>query len=116
MALDEGEVPVGCVIVYLGQVIATGGNKTNEERNVLRTIPFSESSHTSLQATRHAEIVAIDRVILDSKIPAEVLAECDLYVTCEPCVMCAAALLFVNILFGFFFRRGRLPCIALTED
>ncbi|KAJ9689310.1 hypothetical protein PVL29_014808 [Vitis rotundifolia] len=83
LALDSLEVPVGCVIVEDGKLIATGRNRTTETRN----------------ATRHAEMEAID-VLLEqwqknglSKLEvAENFSKCSLYVTCEPCIMCAASL------------------------
>lgn len=88
LALDSLEVPVGCVIVEDGKTIALGRNRTNESRN----------------ATRHAEMEAID-VLLEQwqKIglsKAEVAAKfsnCTLYVTCEPCIMCASALSILGI-------------------
>lgn len=84
-ALEEGEVPVGCVIVYQNQVIGTGRNQVNETKN----------------ATRHAELVAIDQVktwCMSKCLSFEdVLHDCCLYVTVEPCIMCAAALRFVGI-------------------
>eukprot|EP00668_Euglena_longa_P042872 GGOE01056757.1.p2 GENE.GGOE01056757.1~~GGOE01056757.1.p2 ORF type:complete len:202 (+),score=68.45 GGOE01056757.1:29-607(+) len=84
---EEGEVPVGCVIVHDGRVIATGSNKTNAAHN----------------GTRHAEFEAIDRVLADQHSPV-VFEECDLYVTVEPCVMCAAALRLLR------FRRVYYGC------
>ncbi|XAR67018.1 tRNA(adenine(34)) deaminase [Bertholletia excelsa] len=88
LALDSLEVPVGCVIVEDGKVIATGRNRTTETRN----------------ATRHAEMEAID-VLLEqwhdnelSKVEiARKLSNCILYVTCEPCIMCASALSILGI-------------------
>ncbi|ORZ33835.1 cytidine deaminase-like protein [Catenaria anguillulae PL171] len=73
-ALDVGEVPVGCVFVHNGHILAGGRNYTNETSN----------------ASRHAELVAID-LILKSH-PPSIFASTDLYVTVEPCVMCASAL------------------------
>lgn len=85
MALTRGEVPVGCIFVYEGSVIARGSNRVTETKN----------------ATQHAEIVAIDSIMkmcttggLDSK---AVFHNTTLYVTVEPCVMCAAALRLVEI-------------------
>ena len=79
-ALAAGEVPVGCIIVFKDQVISTGCNRVNETKN----------------ATRHAEMVALDEMFewcrserLDE---SKVLGESVLYVTVEPCMMCAAAL------------------------
>ncbi|KAL6901996.1 hypothetical protein ACP4OV_004872 [Aristida adscensionis] len=77
-ALDNLEVPVGCVIVEDGKVISSGSNRTNATRN----------------ATRHAEMEAIDVLLrewqgmgLDQPQVAEKFARCDLYVTCEPCII-----------------------------
>jgi tRNA(adenine34) deaminase len=79
-AAERGEVPVGAVIVdALGNLIAKAGNQTLELKD----------------PTAHAEMLAIRAAarILDS----ERLIECDLYVTLEPCAMCAAAISFARI-------------------
>ncbi|KAJ9496021.1 tRNA(adenine34) deaminase [Exophiala xenobiotica] len=73
-ALAGGETPVACVLVYNGAVVARGMNDTNR----------------SLNGTRHAEFLAISEFL--SKFPASKLREADLYVTVEPCIMCASAL------------------------
>ena len=73
-ALDSGETPVGCVFVANGIIIGSGMNDTNR----------------SFNATRHAELVAISEV-LESH-PPSVFASTDLYVTVEPCIMCASVL------------------------
>lgn len=78
-AQDAGEVPVGCVIVQDGAVIAAAGNRTLSDRD----------------PTAHAEIVAIRAAA--RKLGSERLAGCDLYVTLEPCAMCAAAISFARI-------------------
>lgn len=84
-ALKNGEVPVGCILVYDGRVVSSGGNVTNETRN----------------ATRHAELIAIDQVyqwcIETQKSPMDVFPFCSLYVTVEPCIMCAGALRLVGV-------------------
>ncbi|KYQ94463.1 adenosine deaminase [Tieghemostelium lacteum] len=85
-ALHEGEVPVGCVIVHNGKIISRGSNKTNIKKN----------------GTRHAEFEAIDNIFLwneqlKNQYKDTLLEECELYVTVEPCVMCAAALQLVKI-------------------
>ncbi|XP_010521346.1 PREDICTED: tRNA-specific adenosine deaminase 2 [Tarenaya hassleriana] len=88
LALEALEVPVGCVILEDGKVKASGRNRTNETRN----------------ATRHAEMEAIDVLLeqwkKDGLSPSEVaekFSKCVLYVTCEPCIMCASALSFLGI-------------------
>ncbi|CCG83097.1 tRNA-specific adenosine deaminase subunit tad2 [Taphrina deformans PYCC 5710] len=75
-ALLNKEVPVGCVFVHqpTGTVLATGANQTN----------------ASLNGTLHAEFVAIESILRDH--PPSIFRESDLYVTVEPCVMCASAL------------------------
>ncbi|ORX87812.1 tRNA specific adenosine deaminase [Anaeromyces robustus] len=78
-AYDACEVPVGCVFVLDNEIIGKGRNRTNETKN----------------GTRHAELEAID-MILKNHSP-EVLKKCTLYVTVEPCIMCAAALRLMEI-------------------
>ncbi len=83
---EAGEVPVGCVFVYESpdsdsapgskRILASGFNATNESKN----------------GTRHAELIAIDDILLVQKLPIDVFRTTDLYVTCEPCIMCAAAI------------------------
>jgi tRNA(adenine34) deaminase len=86
MALDEaraagarGEVPVGCVIVRDGAVLARAGNRTVADRD----------------PTAHAEIIAIRAAA--AALGSERLDHCDLYVTLEPCAMCAGAVAFARI-------------------
>jgi tRNA(adenine34) deaminase len=74
-----GEVPVGCVIVRAGQIVARAGNRTLRDRD----------------PTAHAEMLAIRQAA--SALGSERLTDCDLYVTLEPCAMCAAALSFARI-------------------
>jgi tRNA(adenine34) deaminase len=76
---ERGEVPVGCVIVRDGAVIARAGNRTLAERD----------------PTAHAELVAIREAA--RALGSERLADCDLYVTLEPCAMCAGAVAFARI-------------------
>lgn len=85
-ALDEaraagarGEVPVGCVIVRDGAVVARAGNRTLTDRD----------------PTAHAEIIAIRAAA--ASLGSERLDGCDLYVTLEPCAMCAGAVAFARI-------------------
>jgi tRNA(adenine34) deaminase len=85
-ALDEaraaaagGEVPVGCVVVADGRVVARAGNRTLADRD----------------PTAHAEMVALRAAA--AALGTERLSACDLYVTLEPCTMCAAAISFARI-------------------
>jgi tRNA-specific adenosine deaminase 2 len=78
VALDVGETPVGCVIVRDGTVVSRGHNETNATRN----------------GTRHAEMVAIDELLEADR--NATFGTCTLYVSCEPCIMCAGALSLLN--------------------
>jgi tRNA(adenine34) deaminase len=86
IAMDEaraagarGEVPVGAVIVRDGEVLAQAGNRTLAD----------------MDPTAHAELLAVRAAA--KKLGSERLTGCDLYVTLEPCAMCAAALSFARI-------------------
>ncbi|KAK3430980.1 hypothetical protein EUGRSUZ_E02201 [Eucalyptus grandis] len=83
LASNSLEVPVGCVIVEDGKVIAAGRNRTNETRNrwKLFDVLLVQWQGTGFTA---AEV-------------AEKFAACSVYVTCEPCIMCAAALSIIGI-------------------
>lgn len=78
-AASRGEVPVGAVVVRDGVVLAQAGNRTRERNDV----------------TAHAEILAIRQAA--EQIGSERLADADLYVTLEPCTMCAAAISFARL-------------------
>ncbi len=78
-AYDEGEVPVGAVIVCNGQIIAKAHNQTELLTDV----------------TAHAEIIAIS--IAQEYLQTKILDKCTLYVTLEPCLMCAGALYWSRI-------------------
>ena len=78
-AANAGEVPIGCVVVHDNAVIASAGNRTLTDRD----------------PTAHAEILAIRDAA--RTIGSERLVDCDLYVTLEPCTMCAAAISFARI-------------------
>ena len=75
LCAKRGEIPVGCVIVRNGEIVSWGNNSRQTHKNALR----------------HAEIVAIDRAC--RKLGGWRLWECDMYVTLEPCVMCAGAII-----------------------
>ncbi len=78
-AQELGEVPVGCVIVRDGAVIALAHNRTLTDRD----------------PTAHAEMIAIRAAA--ARLGSERLTGCDLHVTLEPCAMCAAAMSFARI-------------------
>ncbi len=85
-ALDEaraaaarGEVPIGAVVVKDGAILAAAGNRTRELND----------------PSAHAEILAIREA--GAKLKSERLTGCDLWVTLEPCPMCAAAISFARI-------------------
>lgn len=78
-AQKRGEVPIGAVLVSEGAVIAAAGNRTRE-----RSDP-----------TAHAEMLVIREAA--AQLSAERLCGCDLYVTLEPCTMCAAAISFARL-------------------
>lgn len=78
-AVAEGEVPVGCVIVREGEVVAGGRNRTVMDHD----------------PTAHAEMLALRAAA--AALGTERLTDCDVYVTLEPCTMCAGALSFARI-------------------
>src|SRR5437870_7630664 len=78
-ASAAGEVPIGCVIVRDGAAIARARNRTLLDRD----------------PTAHAEMLAIRAAA--AALASERLVDCDLYVTLEPCAMCAAAIAFARI-------------------
>ncbi len=73
-AYDEGEIPIGAVIACQGRIIARAHNQTETLRDV----------------TAHAEMLAITAAA--DQLGGKYLQQCTLYVTVEPCVMCAGAL------------------------
>lgn len=88
---DEGEVPVGAVIVRNGKIVATGRNRRENDKN----------------ATVHAELQAIDRAC--SVLGGWRLWECELYVTMEPCPMCAGAIInsrIKRVVFGAYDQKA----------
>jgi tRNA(adenine34) deaminase len=76
---ERGEVPVGCVIVREATIVARAGNRTIADRD----------------PTAHAELLAIRAAA--ATLGSERLTDCDLYVTLEPCAMCAAAMAFARV-------------------
>ena len=98
-AFDDGEVPVGAVIVRNGEIIATGRNRREKKKNALF----------------HAEIDAINNAC--TALGGWRLWNCELYVTLEPCPMCAGAILnahIPNVFFGAYdFKNG--SCGTITN-
>jgi tRNA(adenine34) deaminase len=78
-ALEAGEVPVGAVVVCNGRIVGRGWN-----RNI-----------TDCDPTAHAEVVALREA--GTAVGNHRLAECDLFVTIEPCAMCAGAMVHARI-------------------
>ena len=76
---SRGEVPIGAAILHRGQVIAAAGNRTRELSD----------------PTAHAEILAIRMAC--NALASERIGDCDLYVTLEPCPMCAGAISFARL-------------------
>ncbi len=96
-ALEEGEVPIGAVVVLDGKVIARGHNRRTKKQI----------------ATAHAEIEAIEKAC--KKLKSWRIPECELYVTLEPCPMCMGAALNARIrkiYFGAPEDKGR----SLTQE
>jgi tRNA(adenine34) deaminase len=90
-AAQAGEVPVGCVIVCAGDLVARTANRTIADHD--------PTAHAEMLAIRHAARTLGNERLLD----------CDLYVTLEPCAMCAAAISFARIrrlYFGAADRKG----------
>ena len=95
--LEEGEVPIGAVVVCEGKIISRGHN-----RRTKRQI-----------ATAHAEIEAIEKAC--KKLKSWRIPECEIYVTLEPCPMCMGAMLNARIkkvYFGAYEAKGR----SLTSE
>ncbi len=78
-ALARGEVPVGAVVARNGEIIASAGNQTRARND----------------PTAHAELLALRAAC--RALDTERLPDCDLYVTLEPCTMCAGAISFARI-------------------
>ncbi len=78
-AYANGEIPVGAVVVWQGQIVAQAGNLTERLNDV----------------TAHAEMQAITAAA--NHLGSKYLVDCDLYVTLEPCLMCAGALAWAQL-------------------
>ncbi len=78
-AYEENEVPIGCIIVCNNKIIARGYNMTEKLKD----------------STAHAEILAITSA--EQVLQSKYLSDCSLYVTVEPCTMCAGAIFWTQI-------------------
>jgi tRNA(adenine34) deaminase len=90
-AAGRGEVPVGAVLVRGNEIVSRAGNRTRELND----------------ATAHAEMLVLREA--SASLSSERLGDCDLYVTLEPCTMCAAAISFARIrrlYFGAIDEKG----------
>ena len=96
LAFERGEVPVGAVIVKDGEIIASAHNETESSNN----------------ASHHAEILAIERAC--RKLNNKYLTDCDLFVTLEPCAMCAGAV--INHTPEVYFGFSADECSRLLKD
>ena len=102
-ALDLGEVPIGCVIVRNNAIVGRGHNLTEQLKD----------------ATAHAEMMAITAA--EANLESRYLTECTLYVTIEPCPMCAGAIVLSRIptlVFGAYdIKAGACGTLyTITED
>ena len=102
-AAAHGEVPVGCVIVRDGQIIASGRNRREEKQ--------SAASHAEMEALAQANEV----------LHSWRLDDCDLYVTLEPCPMCAGAIVMAELQSVYYGAADRTAgcagsVYAIAED
>jgi tRNA(adenine34) deaminase len=86
-AQSHGDVPIGAIIVKDGKIIARGENRVQKSKN----------------PTLHAEVLAINKAC--KKLNTKFLDGCDIYVTLEPCSMCATAISFARIQNIYFAAR-----------
>jgi tRNA(adenine34) deaminase len=99
-AFDEGEVPIGAVVVRDGKIISTGHNRRTKKQ----------------LATAHAEVEAIEKAC--KKLKSWRLSDCEIYVTLEPCPMCMGTMLNARIkklYFGAYEAKGKALTRQLAE-
>lgn len=97
-ALQQDEVPIGAVIVKDGKVISRAYNTRNKTQN----------------AINHAEIIAITKAC--KKLNSWRLEDCDIYVTLEPCTMCAGAILnarIKNLYYGAYDKTSKNDILSI---
>ena len=99
--LEEGEVPIGAVVVLDGNIISRGHNRRTKKQI----------------ATAHAEVEAIEKAC--KKLKSWRIPECEIYVTLEPCPMCMGAMLNARIkkvYFGAYEAKGRSMTAELAQS
>ena len=100
-AFDDGDVPIGAVVVCDGKIISRGHNRRTKKQI----------------ATAHAEIEAIEKAC--RKLKSWRIPECELYVTLEPCPMCMGAMLNARVkkvYFGAYEAKGRSMTEQIAES
>ena len=95
VALEKNEVPIGCVVVKDGEIIACAHNETEDTSD----------------PTKHAEVIAIEKAV---KVLGKSLVDCALFVTVEPCAMCAGAI--VNSKVGYLYYGVEEPKSGCCES
>ncbi len=101
LSLQRGEVPVGCIFLHFPskQIIARGHNLTNKTRNATTHAEINciNFIHETL-SDENLKKEFIEKFNLDNKIYSveDIFKDCILYVSCEPCIMCAYALSLVS--------------------
>ena len=99
--LEEGEVPIGAVVVLDGNIISRGHNRRTKKQI----------------ATAHAEVEAIEKAC--KKLKSWRIPECEIYVTLEPCPMCMGAMLNARVkkvYFGAYEAKGRSMTEQIAES
>ena len=97
-AFDKDEVPIGAVVVQNGKIISRGYNTREKSQN----------------AIKHAEIIAIEKAC--KKLKSWRLDDCELYVTLEPCPMCAGAIANARITKLHYGCKEKTSCDHLCES
>lgn len=97
ISLKKKEVPIGAIVVHNGKIIAKGHNMREKRKNALL----------------HAEIIAINKAC--KKLKDWRLENCELYVTLEPCPMCAGAIANARIKKVVFAAKEKTSCDNLCE-
>ncbi|MBO5394563.1 MAG: nucleoside deaminase [Clostridia bacterium] len=97
-AFDKGEVPIGALVVQNGQIISRGHNTREQSQN----------------AIKHAEIIAIEKAC--KKLKSWRLEDCEIYVTLEPCPMCAGAIANARITKLHYGCQEKTSCDHLCES